>query len=257
MASARGILMATALFVLRMGGLIPAHATEPGDPVVGETPSADRILDNMRQVYAECESYADEGEVSLVFKSEQRERVDRRPFKTWFIRPENFRFEFRNQHPSNGRGPSHRYVVWADGEHIRSYWTVNKQLQEFESVELALGGPTGVSGGSATMIPALLMREMNWGGLLRRLSDTKLLGTERVGDALCYKVEGRYLADRDPLTLWIDADSFFVRRVFETSKVPNADVEKTIEYRPHFDIEIPKDVFDVDPDSIVVEHPAD
>src|SRR5437660_3207129 len=111
----------------------------------------EQILAALAEVYAECGSYRDCGQVvtRFVHLDDNPPRTVMQPFSTAFVRPHRFRFEYRDEYG--------RYIVWANGEAVQTWWDVSPGVEQQESLEMALAGATGVSGGSAHTIPALLM----------------------------------------------------------------------------------------------------
>ena len=94
-----------------------ASASAGQDQAQNSTPAEDaEILGRIREAYAECESYQDEGDVTTVFFLEDGERSTHvRPFTTAFVRPDRFRFEFRSRFESGPvRADEHSFVVWTD-----------------------------------------------------------------------------------------------------------------------------------------------
>src|SRR5262245_1658743 len=89
---------------LILGGLlaIPSHGF--AGLARGDEVDAKMLLDRMAQVYAGCRSYRDTGAVSTHYKSTSGSWVDELTFRTAFLRPARFRFEFVDR----GR----RYIVW-------------------------------------------------------------------------------------------------------------------------------------------------
>jgi outer membrane lipoprotein-sorting protein len=85
--------------------------------VCSQTQSPQQILDKMVSLYASCSSYADNGEVKLVFVGGGRTRIVRKPFSTAFVRPSRFRFEFEVISDSGTQD----YVVWQDGPVVKNW----------------------------------------------------------------------------------------------------------------------------------------
>lgn len=85
------------------------------DPWLASRAEAERILDEVRDVYANCFSYRDSGKVESVFVvPDQEERTVVKPFETAFSRDEGlFRFEYRDR---AGEYEWNKCVVWSDGE---------------------------------------------------------------------------------------------------------------------------------------------
>lgn len=198
-----------------------------------------QILKRMATVYATCTSYCDTGVVSTLFIEAKGTRTVEKPFTTAFVRPDRFRFEYREG--------SHRHLVWRDGQEVRTQWlkpgiekamavllarSPYRNLVRPESLELALAGMTGVSGGSAHTIPALLLPEEVGG---RRLTD--MTEVKRIEDALseeggveCYQVLGKYAGH--PIVLWIEKSTFCLWRMETQHPFEHFRTEKTTTYFP-------------------------
>ena len=67
-------------------------------PVRGQQPPAENIMGQMASTYATCHSYVDEGEVRTVFLQQNGRRWTQvKPFSTAFVRPWEFRFEYKSR----------------------------------------------------------------------------------------------------------------------------------------------------------------
>ena len=185
--------------------------------------SGKQILDKMVSVYASCSSYADKGEARLAAES-GFDRV--RPFTTAFVRPSKFRFEFQDNGDS--------YVVFQDGASIKSWWSVESRVENFETLSMALAGPTGVSGGSAMVVPSMLLGDLHDSHRIQNLTKLKLVREEKISGRPAYKIEGRDFRD-GKLTLWIDKERFLLLKTFE---VWNG-VDRTLTYKPEINPTIP------------------
>ncbi|MDG3006208.1 hypothetical protein [Paludisphaera mucosa] len=210
-----------------------------------ETP--EQFLAGVFKTYAGAKSYEDEGESTAVFISAAGgRRTVKKPFSTRFVRPKLFYYEFTAR---NGEGEEEksRYVVWTDAAPERSkiWWTLRPEIQD-ESLHLALGSGAGISGGSATIIPALLMPETIMANRLRVLKGLKFAGEEVVDESACRKFEGKNLQG-EVETIWVDKTTLMVRRIVSTMKIPGHTVETTTTYRPRMDVEIPRERFDFTP----------
>jgi hypothetical protein len=124
-----------------------------------EPSSVSEILARTRAVYATCQTYRDEG--SVVTRVEpltpaHGPSTSRKPFATWFVRPERFRFEYA----SETIGPPDewdRMVILWNQEGVRSTWTIQEGVSVHDSVHAAIGCATGVSAGTAYTVPTLLV----------------------------------------------------------------------------------------------------
>jgi outer membrane lipoprotein-sorting protein len=192
------------------------------------------ILDKMVSVYATCSSYSDKGESKAVFSDTGR--VTLKPFATAFIRPSKFRFEFEDQ----GRTPT-QYVVWQDGASIKSWWTIEPEVRSFESLDFALAGATGVSGGSAMQVPSMLFGDLGDTHRIQKLTQLVLVGAEAIGGKAAYKIDGTDFRDHK-VTIWIDKKTFLLLRTSQVDKLPNAvEATETISYQPEINTAIPAD----------------
>ncbi|MHC4540369.1 MAG: redoxin family protein [Planctomycetota bacterium] len=204
------------------------------------------LLDKMVHAYSSCKSYKDEGVVATVFFRDGGKRTTKRPFTTAFVRPDRFRFEFQRRRREK---EWNRYIVWRDGDSVRTWWPVRPGIEDKESLARAIAGATGVSGSSAHTIPRLLLPNDVTGGSLATLRDLELLDDEDVDGVLCFKIQGKYAGDR-MRTLWVDKSSFLVRKIFGSAKFPDFRTETTTTYNPQFNV-------DVGPDDLKFDPPAD
>jgi outer membrane lipoprotein-sorting protein len=221
----------------------PAAKPEPSKEVQPMT--AEEVLAKMAEAYKGCKSYEDEGEVAIKFDTPQRQWTDRRPFKTAFVRPNKLRYEFTSKLGPMLPGPSTRYVVWADGTKIRSWWSIQPKVETFSSFNMALAGPTGVSGRSAITVPSLLF-DMQRVTRLDQLASPTLAGEEQVDSAACLKVEGKGRRG-EPVTLWLDKEMFLIRKIFQTLQLTGFTTELTTTYKPKVGTVIPDDTFQFTP----------
>jgi hypothetical protein len=199
----------------------------------------EQILKALAEAYASCSTYRDSGQVTTHFCSEDRDpRTSVKPFVTAFHRPDQFRFEYRDRYDVEHEW--NRYIVWADGEAVRTWWDVNPGVKQPESLELALAGATGVSSGSAHTVAALLMPDRVGGRRLTDLAELASLGDEPLGEVTCYRLSGRFLvskrwperAEHSPLTLWIDCDTLLIRRIEAATQFETFRTETVTDYTP-------------------------
>jgi hypothetical protein len=215
-----------------------ATAAEPSP----STPlSGSDVLAHMAQTYATCRSYSDTGVVRIVYFEEGRQRTEERPFKTAFVRPDHFRFEFTDTF----LGKSRRYIVWQQGLDVYTWWDIKPGQQTLSSLDLGLAGATGVSGGSAHTVPSLLLPGVVSGRSLRELTDITRLEDAACGTATCAQVEGLY--GKQTRTLWIELDTFLLRRIDEATTFPSFRTERTTTYSPTVNEVIPPEILAFDP----------
>lgn len=215
-----------------------------------------QILAATAEGYAACASYRDAGRVVTRFVSPGgRTRTSVKPFATAFVRPSRFRFEYRERFGDADEWD--RYLVWAGGGHVRTWWTVRPGVEESASLGSALAAATGVSGGASRTVPALLMPGAVSGRLVD-LGEITWLGDADLGGVACYRLGGRIAparvdltrderhseevrrltgrplerAERSPLTVWIDRGTLLVRRIEEDVRFETFRTECVTEYEP-------------------------
>jgi outer membrane lipoprotein-sorting protein len=215
-----------------------AHGAEPPR----ETLTAKQILARMGTTYARCRTYRDAGVATTVFTEITGRRTEKKPFTTAFVRPDRFRFEYREQ-KSDGRVC--RYLVWRSGKDVRSWWDVRPGVTKLDSLGMALSAATGVSGGSAHTIPALLLADEVGGCYLTEITEAKRIEDAALGTVTCVRLQGSN-ADR-PVTLWLDAATFLIRRIELRREFDTFFVEETTTYEPVINGEISQAMLAFDP----------
>ena len=133
--------------------------------------TAKQILDRMAEAYAGCKSYRDSGIVKTVFVRASGDDTKENTFATAFVRPDRFRFGCKRLTDRLNR--EQRYIVWCKGKEVQTWWNIKSDIEQQPSLGKALVGATGVSGGSAHTVPALLFPEEIGGRRLTDLKDAK------------------------------------------------------------------------------------
>src|SRR5262249_37489466 len=152
-------------------------------------------------------------------------------FRTAFVRPDRFRFEYEQ----NGVT---QMIVWRHRRSVRSWCRfMTRKEPGPRSLGMALAGATGVSSVSAHTIPALLLPDQVGG---RRLTDAT--GVERVKDGVqtslpCFRLRGSYAGD--PMMLWIDRQTFLVRKIEVWTDHGGFQTDRVTIYDPAMDAEVP------------------
>lgn len=206
------------------------------------TPTAEEILAQMSKIYAGCKTYQDHGIVTIKIIRSNDEMIMERPFTTAFIRPSRFRYEYKEKKPYSNK--EYRYIIWSGGQEVKSWWDINPGIQKKQSLSMALAGATGVSGGSAHTIPALLLPEVG-GCPLTDIRDAKRIDDAIVDNANCFRIEGKYCGESS--IIWIDAKSFLVRFITTEHKFPEFRSETKTSYSPIVDGPISEKALEFDP----------
>ncbi len=202
-----------------------------------ESLTAGQILTSMADTYKSCKSYSDSGIVKTTYKKADGNKTDEKPFTTAFIRPDRFRFEFRDRFEFMAVNiqvisRENHYIVWRQGKEVQAWWDINRPPNKKpESLGVALGGATGVSGGSAHTIPALLLPENVHGRRLTDVAEAIRMDDARPGTFECFRIQGKFACV--PITLWIEKETFLIRRIDTQMTFANfsADVTTTYEIK--------------------------
>ena len=203
-------------------------------PAQGQQPSAEKIMEQMASAYATCHSYVDEGEVRTVYLEQNGHRTQVRPFSTAFVRPSDFRFEYKSR---RGEDEWDTYVIWRGAENVKTWWSVRPGVESPRDLFSALGGAAGVSGLASVTVPALLMPDQARGSMIKSLTALKLVGEEEVNGSKAYKVEG--LNSRsDAVTIWVDEGSMLLVKIYEKEKSEKYEAETTTTYKPQVNVEV-------------------
>ena len=195
------------------------------------------VLAKTVERYAKARTYRDTGVVRIVYFETLGKRTEERPFKTAFVRPDAFRFEYVETTFAGGK---RRYVVWQGGRDVRTWWDVRPGVESVSSLDMALSGATGVSGGSAHTVPRLLLPETVLGRSLGEMKDVKRLGDAPCGEGTCARLSGVYAETRR--TVWVDLKSSLLRRIEFETVFPDFRTEETTTYEPVVDGEVPAEL---------------
>ena len=207
-------------------------------PAFGQQPpalSAQQILDKMVSVYASCSSYRDTGEAKEVVR--ELDTTILRPFSTAFVRPSQFRYEFRE----DSRLRSIDYVIWQNGASVKSWWTIRPEVRSYETLDEALAAAAGVSRGSSIDVPSMLFGDFHDKHVIQTLSQLTLMKEEVVSGRPAYKIKGMDWRNRE-MTIWIDKENFLLLKRFAIIQPANTPAaEETTTYKPEINIAIAAD----------------
>lgn len=198
--------------------------------------TADEILQRVAATYASCGTYHDFGLVKRVVTRGDGSHTSEEPFSITFVRPDDLRFEYGKQAYS---GKTERHIVSRIGNAIYS-WRDGGDVMEPKSLSKALSAVT-VSGHAEAPLALLMPHEVHRPKLTdledaERLADTEL---EKIG---CFVVRGRYGFFDLPVTVWVDRQTFLLRRVFSQRQDSHYGVETITTFAPVIDGQITEDM---------------
>lgn len=211
--------------------------------------AAQQVVEQMISAYTACKTYQDTGEVRTVFLDEKGKRTTLLPFSTAFVRPANFRFEFRSR---RGEEEWDQYILWRQNDEVKSWWSIRPGVITDRSFSMSVSGATTVSGKASLTVPSMLMPEELRANPLKALTELKLLGEEKIGEQNAYKLEGKDFRG-NPVTFWVEKQRLVLLQIFEKRKVSKPDgkgefeTETTTTYNPKLNEDVPASKLAFDP----------
>jgi outer membrane lipoprotein-sorting protein len=189
--------------------------------------TANEIIKRMEKVYANSKSYSDSGVVRSVFISTDRTHTVEKPFTTVFIRPDRFRYEFKEKKQGN---QEQRFIIYRKGKDLQTYWNIKNDLKP-ESLDRAVASATGVSGGSAITVPAMLLpNEITWRRAIR-FRKPKRIDDDLIDKVDCYRIHD-LVFNIIPTTIWIDKKTFLLRKIYREQEFDDFRTQETTIYNP-------------------------
>ena len=194
----------------------------------------------MAQAYLAANTYRDTGVVRVVFIEGRHRQTTERRFKTAFVRPHRFRFEYSDRTSSDDEG---RYIIWRNGSDVRTWWEIRPGVETPELLGHALGAAAGVSGGASMTVPTLLMPEeiagaSDAGARIFGFNDPVRLSDETLDGTPCCRLKVK--RSDEPSVIWIGQRNYLIRRIDATSTFKTFRTEDTTLYEPVVDQEIPE-----------------
>ena len=229
--------------IKHLSGMIVVMVLVVSPMLSEDQPTADEIIQKMFEKYAACKSYQDTGQVTTEFFTENGNYTQAKPFKTWFARPDLFRFEWKARHSE--RSPYKTYMIWHDGERAYSYWEPDR-YQPCDSLANAVAGATGVSSVSAFTIVNMLIDDVK-GHRIGEHESLSVVGDEIIEGTMCWILGGK--STRGNLVkYWIEKEDHLLRKTGDKTQLKDFYTEsETIRHDIVIDEKIEKEQFSFDP----------
>ncbi|MEW6455834.1 MAG: hypothetical protein AB1410_03850 [Acidobacteriota bacterium] len=161
--------------------------------------TAQEIIMRMGEKYANFSSYQDTGFIETTFVLNSGKQISRKSFKTYFVRPNLFRFEWRAQlYPES---PWILCVLWSDGKDTFTYWESGK-FDRMKSLLDGISANAGVSSGGTTTVPCMLIKS-GCRFTLIDLQNLSLVGEDKLEGNKCYIIKGIDPKIKKKYKLWI------------------------------------------------------
>jgi len=187
------------------------------------------ILLHLAHRYSQCSSYKDVGSVTTTCSGPGLSFIRRKWFTTAFVRPDRFRFEFRDV---EGPGPQLRYVIWAESSRGHLFSEPPGRQEETESLGMAIAAATGISGGAAHTVTALLLPDVIDGWRLSELVNPRFDETAILVHGCRCIVGGGWAG---PVRAYVDSTSFALRRLETVNTAASGSAITVADYEPTFD----------------------
>jgi hypothetical protein len=184
------------------------------------------LLKRSMAIYSTLPAYADSGTAVR----EGPGLVDRWKFRTAFLRPLDFRFDFQGV-TSQSAGlttdsSAQHIVLWMIKGELQSF---NQQLRSHNTIPRTGNQPAELlnaspgTAGTSVLIPSLLFAKSDLPGSIRQIREAALAGFESVNGHRCHKIVGTaaqfypsgQMTNVREVTVWLDDGSLLVRKVFE------------------------------------------
>ena len=229
-------LAALPLLALVGTGTVLAPGPAPGARVTARPPTAvAAVVDVMAQsfaAYAALQSYADSGTITDEYGSVGSPSRDVSRFRTLIRRPRFYFFEFL-KHDDLDRG-----VVWANLEGLHVWYRVAASVTDYPVTNEtpAFNQNEYSTRSTITLVAPLFFSKARLTGTLTELTDPQQVGMEAIDGHPCHKIVGiakqvyqtGYEANKRRTTVWVDVQSFLVRKIFEEWKAPPGTVQRRI-----------------------------
>jgi RNA polymerase sigma factor (sigma-70 family) len=188
-------------------------------------PSAQEIIKRSQETYAALSSYCDDG---TSFGDVGGRDIAPNRFSIKLSRPNLYRIDWTRDlgfYSQTG-------LVWSAGSGDFSKMNGTSSPTTNASMEMALAGATGVSGGAAASIPGTFFK-MNWGNKLSAaMQSATRQPDEKIGEIDCYVLSQS--KDGRSETMWIGKQDFLIRRIENTTSaaVTKASLEEVAKRHP-------------------------
>ena len=217
--------------------------------------TAEQIVELAAQVYAQCDSYRDSGVAATTYTSDEREWTGEKPFTTVFVRPSQIRFEYQDMSAGD---PPPSYIIWADGNDVRTWSDVEPGVNRPATVSKAIAAAAGVSQGTSHRIPSMLRPDPSASKSALELNYARRIDDGDVDEFECFRILGQSIRTPKTLgsgdtgivlrenssTIWIDKQSYLVRRVDESNVYDSFSTDTVTTYSPEINVDIPSELLE-------------
>lgn len=191
------------------------------------------VLARSIELYPTLKSYSDTGTVVVETAGDNWERYK---VRTYFRKNADYSdlyFDFQGVNFKSGQSivstPDERRVLWMSGGELQSFDQKSREHESFSRESgrqpSVLKGAQSQTRGASILIFSLIYAKANLPGTILQIQQSADAGFETVNGRRCHKVTGTaatyypsgQITGVRPVTVWIDAESLLIRKVFEDS----------------------------------------
>jgi hypothetical protein len=191
----------------------------------------------MFEVYRECRSYRDTGEMTSAIPGRPAAGQSIEEFTTVFARPARYRFT-KSWHRYD---KDEKQLVWRNGPEFQIRWNTRPDLKPAQSLEDAIG----LGHPQSEITAAMLMADVKH-SLAGDTVGHKLAGDEVIDGHACWVIEA-LTTKQQPAKFWIDKQSFLLRQFRHSRKAGVVMDERTITWKPEINVDIPDSALELNP----------
>ena len=183
--------------------------------------------------------------MQTVYTIKSGERIGETHFKTAYVAPFDFRFESKM---GDFGIIEVGYIAWMDRNGVETWFSSDPNRNaDISSIQDALDEAAGISRDSSGMIPGLIFPGSKLGGDIVRLTSAVRLEDAQVDGFDCFQVQGfRWPNTGQPTTVWIDKESFLIRRVYEEQVIKGETTKTTWFYKPAVNVPVDQEALRFD-----------
>lgn len=119
--------------------------------------NSDELIDQVQATYGSCLAYEDIGWMNRI-GAQQGDPSDHISFRTWFVRPQHFRFDWSRRRPGDDHDMS--VSVWSNEKGVYRKKT-GQELETVADLAQLLQRCKGVSAMTCTLVPLMLLDDHN------------------------------------------------------------------------------------------------
>jgi len=180
-------------------------------PSPSESPEPASLIAAVARRYADLRSYRDKGECVTSF-SNSPYKAERR-FRTEFVRPDRFRFEFRER-PGRSDIPEAdwtTFVAWMSGGVAHSWWTLKPVVETRGTIFDCLLPAAGISRRTSMNVPGLLLPGRPVESVFPETAAIATVTRTKIDSVDCVRIDRAPAPDRS-MSWWIVSNSLLLLR---------------------------------------------